>query len=314
MPLQTVRCVYDFFYVWFVQLFYSDTFSCLWYFFTCWSLFVFFFLSFFLQGLFFDEAYGFYPGQVLIGPAKVFSNVQWLSGVKPVLSRKCKFRVVVEEVRWCFPFHSQRKYLDFSSRTFVSFLSCKDENSWTLSSHHSVIYSDWSVYCDSCDTCQYERLSILLLCRWRWLSWRWRGSPGASLQKVPTAFIHLPPPSHRKTSAGLNPDTHIMLIFIWIISSSCDLCCVKNKTCFKIAVQVSEGRQFSLLKVYFYRFVLIQSETSGLLRPHPEAAGREGALCLPGKRWCHADHLWWTWGRSGPARRPCGQKGLNEVF
>lgn len=53
----------------------------------------------FLQGLFFDEAYGFYPGQVLIGPAKVFSNVQWLSGVKPVLSRKCKFRVVVEEVR-----------------------------------------------------------------------------------------------------------------------------------------------------------------------------------------------------------------------
>ncbi|MEQ2168669.1 hypothetical protein GOODEAATRI_017183, partial [Goodea atripinnis] len=50
-------------------------------------------------GLFFDEAYGFYPGQVLIGPAKVFSNVQWLSGVKPVLSRKCKFRVVVEEVK-----------------------------------------------------------------------------------------------------------------------------------------------------------------------------------------------------------------------
>lgn len=54
------------------------------------------------QGLFFDEAYGFYPGQVLIGPAKVFSNVQWLSGVKPVLSRKSKFRVVVEEVGWTF--------------------------------------------------------------------------------------------------------------------------------------------------------------------------------------------------------------------
>uniref|UniRef100_A0A3Q1GA84 (E3-independent) E2 ubiquitin-conjugating enzyme n=1 Tax=Acanthochromis polyacanthus TaxID=80966 RepID=A0A3Q1GA84_9TELE len=52
-----------------------------------------------VAGLFFDEAYGFYPGQVLIGPAKVFSNVQWLSGVKPVLSRKCKFRVVVEEVK-----------------------------------------------------------------------------------------------------------------------------------------------------------------------------------------------------------------------
>lgn len=51
-----------------------------------------------LQGLFFDDSYGFYPGQVLIGPAKIFSSVQWLSGVKPVLSTKSKFRVVVEEV------------------------------------------------------------------------------------------------------------------------------------------------------------------------------------------------------------------------
>ncbi|XP_013986892.1 (E3-independent) E2 ubiquitin-conjugating enzyme UBE2O isoform X1 [Salmo salar] len=51
------------------------------------------------SGLFFEEAYGFYPGQVLIGPAKVFSNVQWLSGVKPVLRKKIKFRVVVEEVQ-----------------------------------------------------------------------------------------------------------------------------------------------------------------------------------------------------------------------
>ncbi|XP_062853913.1 (E3-independent) E2 ubiquitin-conjugating enzyme isoform X2 [Trichomycterus rosablanca] len=51
------------------------------------------------SGLFFDEAYGFYPGQVLIGPAKVFSSVQWLYGVKPVLSKKSKFRVVVEEVQ-----------------------------------------------------------------------------------------------------------------------------------------------------------------------------------------------------------------------
>ncbi|XP_061582756.1 (E3-independent) E2 ubiquitin-conjugating enzyme UBE2O-like isoform X2 [Cololabis saira] len=51
------------------------------------------------SGLFFDETYGFYPGQVLIGPAKVFTNVTWLSGVKPVLGRKCKFRVVVEEVK-----------------------------------------------------------------------------------------------------------------------------------------------------------------------------------------------------------------------
>lgn len=51
-----------------------------------------------LQGLFFDDSYGFYPGQVLIGPAKIFSSVQWLSGVKPVLSAKSKFRVVVEEV------------------------------------------------------------------------------------------------------------------------------------------------------------------------------------------------------------------------
>lgn len=53
------------------------------------------------QGLFFDESYGFYQGQVLIGPAKVFSNVQWLYGVKPVLSKKSKFRVVVEEVGDC---------------------------------------------------------------------------------------------------------------------------------------------------------------------------------------------------------------------
>ncbi|XP_028828548.1 ubiquitin-conjugating enzyme E2O isoform X1 [Denticeps clupeoides] len=51
------------------------------------------------SGLFFDEAYGFYPGQVLIGPSKVFANVQWLYGVKPVLSKKSKFRVVVEEVQ-----------------------------------------------------------------------------------------------------------------------------------------------------------------------------------------------------------------------
>lgn len=58
-----------------------------------------FFPPFPSQGLFFDDSYGFYPGQVLIGPSKVFSSVQWLSGVKPVLSTKSKFRVVVEEVR-----------------------------------------------------------------------------------------------------------------------------------------------------------------------------------------------------------------------
>ncbi|XP_075418366.1 (E3-independent) E2 ubiquitin-conjugating enzyme isoform X2 [Tenrec ecaudatus] len=51
------------------------------------------------SGLFFDDSYGFYPGQVLIGPAKIFSSAQWLSGVKPVLSTKSKFRVVVEEVQ-----------------------------------------------------------------------------------------------------------------------------------------------------------------------------------------------------------------------
>ncbi|XP_051987103.1 (E3-independent) E2 ubiquitin-conjugating enzyme-like isoform X1 [Xyrauchen texanus] len=50
-------------------------------------------------GLFFDDAYGFYPGQALIGPSKIFSNVQWLYGIKPVLSKKSKFRVVVEEVQ-----------------------------------------------------------------------------------------------------------------------------------------------------------------------------------------------------------------------
>ncbi|XP_040292226.1 (E3-independent) E2 ubiquitin-conjugating enzyme [Bufo bufo] len=51
------------------------------------------------SGLFFDDSYGFYPGQVLIGPSKVFSSVQWLSGMKPVLSAKSKFRVGVEEVQ-----------------------------------------------------------------------------------------------------------------------------------------------------------------------------------------------------------------------
>lgn len=72
-------------------------------------------LCFSAQGLFFDEAYGFYPGQVLIGPAKVFSNVQWLSGVKPVLSRKCKFRVVVEEVCWTLT----KLFSSFHSNTFT---------------------------------------------------------------------------------------------------------------------------------------------------------------------------------------------------
>lgn len=35
---------------------------------------------------------------MLFGAAKVFSNVQWLSGVRPVLSKKSKFKAVVEEV------------------------------------------------------------------------------------------------------------------------------------------------------------------------------------------------------------------------
>ncbi|XP_007910264.1 (E3-independent) E2 ubiquitin-conjugating enzyme UBE2O [Callorhinchus milii] len=51
------------------------------------------------SGLFFDESYGFYPGQMLFGAAKVFSSVQWLSGVRPVLSKKSKFKAVVEEVQ-----------------------------------------------------------------------------------------------------------------------------------------------------------------------------------------------------------------------
>ncbi|GCB77148.1 hypothetical protein scyTo_0017556, partial [Scyliorhinus torazame] len=50
-------------------------------------------------GQFFDESYGFYPGQMLFGAAKVFSNVHWLSGVRPVLSKKSKFKAVVEEVQ-----------------------------------------------------------------------------------------------------------------------------------------------------------------------------------------------------------------------
>ncbi|XP_069785715.1 (E3-independent) E2 ubiquitin-conjugating enzyme isoform X3 [Narcine bancroftii] len=51
------------------------------------------------SGQFFDESYGFYPGQMLFGAAKVFTNVQWLSGVRPVLSKKSKFKAVVEEVQ-----------------------------------------------------------------------------------------------------------------------------------------------------------------------------------------------------------------------
>ncbi|XP_072340007.1 (E3-independent) E2 ubiquitin-conjugating enzyme isoform X3 [Scyliorhinus torazame] len=51
------------------------------------------------SGQFFDESYGFYPGQMLFGAAKVFSNVHWLSGVRPVLSKKSKFKAVVEEVQ-----------------------------------------------------------------------------------------------------------------------------------------------------------------------------------------------------------------------
>nr|XP_032822964.1 (E3-independent) E2 ubiquitin-conjugating enzyme [Petromyzon marinus] len=59
------------------------------------------------SGVFFSEHSGFYPSQLLIGPSKSFANVQWLSGVKPVIRKKSNFKALVEkvevatmEVRW----------------------------------------------------------------------------------------------------------------------------------------------------------------------------------------------------------------------
>ncbi|XP_033630246.1 (E3-independent) E2 ubiquitin-conjugating enzyme-like isoform X2 [Asterias rubens] len=42
---------------------------------------------------------GFFPGQVLRGPATTFKNATWLSGQQPILSSKASFTVTVEEVK-----------------------------------------------------------------------------------------------------------------------------------------------------------------------------------------------------------------------
>uniref|UniRef100_A0A8C4Q8D1 Ubiquitin conjugating enzyme E2 O n=1 Tax=Eptatretus burgeri TaxID=7764 RepID=A0A8C4Q8D1_EPTBU len=49
------------------------------------------------SGVFYEYA-GFYPGQRLIGPAQLFASVQWISGVRPVIRKKSKFRAIVVKV------------------------------------------------------------------------------------------------------------------------------------------------------------------------------------------------------------------------
>ncbi|XP_035694486.1 (E3-independent) E2 ubiquitin-conjugating enzyme-like [Branchiostoma floridae] len=47
---------------------------------------------------FWEEEHAFYPGQTLMGPAKAFKDVEWLSGRQPILSSKAKFKVTVEDL------------------------------------------------------------------------------------------------------------------------------------------------------------------------------------------------------------------------
>ncbi|XP_041473241.1 (E3-independent) E2 ubiquitin-conjugating enzyme-like isoform X2 [Lytechinus variegatus] len=56
----------------------------------------------------FGEEIGFFPGQVLQGPAAVFKGAKWLGGPRPILGSKTRFRVTVDEVKntgldvqWC---------------------------------------------------------------------------------------------------------------------------------------------------------------------------------------------------------------------
>ncbi|XP_063962161.1 (E3-independent) E2 ubiquitin-conjugating enzyme-like [Lytechinus pictus] len=56
----------------------------------------------------FGEEVGFFPGQVLQGPAAVFKGAKWLGGPRPILGSKTRFRVTVDEVKntgldvqWC---------------------------------------------------------------------------------------------------------------------------------------------------------------------------------------------------------------------
>lgn len=61
-------------------------------------------------------------------------------------------------------------------------------------------------------------------------------------------------------------------------------------------------------------FVLIQSEASGLLWPHPEAAGGEGPVRVPSQGRHHTHHLWVA--RRGPRtpRGPRSQEGVCETI
>ncbi|XP_066291584.1 (E3-independent) E2 ubiquitin-conjugating enzyme UBE2O-like [Branchiostoma lanceolatum] len=47
---------------------------------------------------FWEEEHAFYPGQTLMGPAKAFKDVEWISGRQPILSSKAKFKVTVEDL------------------------------------------------------------------------------------------------------------------------------------------------------------------------------------------------------------------------
>ena len=51
-----------------------------------------------LQDSVFSYQDGFYPGQILRGPACAFKNASWLSGTQPILSSRAYFKVTVEEV------------------------------------------------------------------------------------------------------------------------------------------------------------------------------------------------------------------------
>jgi hypothetical protein len=57
--------------------------------------------------------------------------------------------------------------------------------------------------------------------------------------------------------------------------------------------------------------VLIQSEASGLLRPHPEAAGVESPVRVPSQGRHHTHHLWVA--RRGP-RTPRGPRSQEGVW
>lgn len=62
----------------------------------------------------------------------------------------------------------------------------------------------------------------------------------------------------------------------------------------------------SEMTLWCYCVGLGQGAAPGVLRPHSEAAGREGPLCFPGQARRHTYHLWRSWGCPCPAGGPCG--------